>query len=162
MISGKPKRAPSIAMRIWQASATSRPPPRQKPWITATVGMRNASKPVDHRMRPADLGLDRLGIAGAAEFVDVGTGNETGCFCGANDQARRPLFFQLRQASVSSSPMTSADSVLALAPFAIEQQPGDAVGIAVQPEMAIAARGIAAGAEFEHAIAENVHDFRRP
>ncbi len=29
--SGKPKRAPSMAMRIWQASATSRPPPRQKP-----------------------------------------------------------------------------------------------------------------------------------
>ena len=95
--SGKPNRAPSIAMRDWQASATSRPPPRQKPWITATVGNLQGFEAVDHRMRPADRGLDRTGIGGAAKFIDVGAGDEAGWFCGANDDARRPLAFQRRQ-----------------------------------------------------------------
>ena len=38
-------------------------------------------QPVDHRVRPADLGLDRAGIADAAEFIDVGTGDEAALFC---------------------------------------------------------------------------------
>src|SRR4029453_5135650 len=45
--------------------------------------------------------------------------------------------------------------------LAVEKQPGDAVGIAVQPEMTIAAGDIAPGSEVKHAIAENVHVFRR-
>src|SRR5579862_1861357 len=42
--SGKPKLASSMAMRKSQASATSSPPPRQKPWITATVGSGSRSR----------------------------------------------------------------------------------------------------------------------
>ena len=38
--SGKPMRVPSsrVAMRQWQASASSSPPPRQKPWMQHTTG----------------------------------------------------------------------------------------------------------------------------
>jgi hypothetical protein len=60
---------------------------------------RNAQRlePVDHRMRPADCFLDRLGIAGAAEFIDVGAGDEAGRLCGTNDEARGARFFQFGQ-----------------------------------------------------------------
>ena len=97
MTSGKPNRAPSIAMRDWQASATSRPPPRQKPWITATVGIFSAFEPVDHRMGPADCGLDGARIGRAAKFIDVGAGDEPGFLGRTNDHSRRPLAFQRRQ-----------------------------------------------------------------
>ena len=42
---------------------------------------RNAQRlqAVDHRMGAADRGLDRARIGGAAEFVDVGAGDEAGC-----------------------------------------------------------------------------------
>ena len=38
--SGKPRRVASsrVAMRQWQASASSSPPPRQKPWMQHTTG----------------------------------------------------------------------------------------------------------------------------
>jgi hypothetical protein len=38
--SGKPTRVASsrVAIRQWQASASSRPPPRQKPWMQHTTG----------------------------------------------------------------------------------------------------------------------------
>ena len=55
-------------------------------------------QPVDHRMRAADLGLDRAGIGRAAEFVDVGAGDEAGRLGGANDEAGRPLRFRARPA----------------------------------------------------------------
>ncbi|EAQ35822.1 hypothetical protein NB311A_05378 [Nitrobacter sp. Nb-311A] len=41
--SGKPNLALSMAIRVRHASATSSPPPRQKPWITATLGIFSAS-----------------------------------------------------------------------------------------------------------------------
>jgi hypothetical protein len=41
---------------------------------------------------------------------------------------------------------------------AVEQQPGDAVGIAGQLEIAIGPFGVGLRPEFEHAVAENVHD----
>ena len=40
-----------------------------------------AFEAVDHRMGAADGDLDRPRIGGAAEFVDVGAGDETGWFC---------------------------------------------------------------------------------
>ena len=43
--SGKPMRVASsrVAMRQWQASASSRPPPRQKPWMQHTTGIGSRS-----------------------------------------------------------------------------------------------------------------------
>ena len=56
-----------------------------------------AFEAVDHRMGAADRDLDRPRIGGAAEFVDVGAGDETGCFCRADDEPGGPLAFQRRQ-----------------------------------------------------------------
>ena len=57
-------------------------------------------QPVDHRMRAADLRFHGARIGGAAEFIDVGAGNEAGWFCRADDDARRALAFQRRQHGV--------------------------------------------------------------
>ena len=51
-------------------------------------------EPVDHRMGPADRGLDRTGVRRAAKFVDIGTGDEAGRLGGTNDDAGGPLVFQ--------------------------------------------------------------------
>ena len=134
--SGKPNRASSIAIRIWQASATSSPPPRQKPWITATLGTRRAFEPVDHRMRAADLGLDRARIGRAAKRIDVGAGNEAGLLGGTDDEAGGAVAFQLRQHLVEFLDQIGRKRIGAGA-LAIEQQPGDAVGIAGQLEVPV-------------------------
>src|SRR5260370_40254587 len=52
---------------------------------------------VDYRVPPANSGLDGPRIGGAAKFVDVGTGNETGFLRGANHKSRGALIFQRRQ-----------------------------------------------------------------
>ena len=54
-------------------------------------------EPVDHRMRPADRRLDQSRIGGAAKFIDVGAGDETGWLGGANDNSGGPLAFQRRE-----------------------------------------------------------------
>src|SRR5438034_440643 len=43
-------------------------------------------------MRPTDFFLDQFGIAGAAEFINVGAGNEAGCLCGTTDQPAADAF----------------------------------------------------------------------
>ncbi len=43
VISGKPTLAVGIAMRKWQPSATSKPPPSAVPWIAATIGFGDLS-----------------------------------------------------------------------------------------------------------------------
>ena len=45
LTSGKPRRVPSsrVAMRQWQASASSSPPPRQKPLMQHTTGIGSRS-----------------------------------------------------------------------------------------------------------------------
>jgi len=58
---------------------------------------------VDHRVRAADRFLDRFGIGGAAEFVDIGAGDEAGSFRGTNDKTGRPLLFQLGEDPVQFS-----------------------------------------------------------
>ncbi len=93
-------------------------------------------EPVDHRVRPADRGLDRLGVGGAAKFVDVGAGNKPGCLCGANDKARGPLTFQHRQHRVEFFDDIGRQRVGAGA-FAVKQKPGNAVGVVAELEMAI-------------------------
>ena len=45
---------------------------------------------------------------------------------------------------------------------AVEQQPGNAVGIARQLEIAIGPARVGLRPEFEHAVAENVHDPANP
>ena len=72
-------------------------------------------EPVDHRMRPADRGLDHVGIGRAAKFVDVGAGDEAGWLRRANDQPAG-RWLSSAASTASNSSMTSADSVLALAP----------------------------------------------
>ena len=116
---------------------------------------------VDHRMRAADLGLDRARIAGAAEFVDVGAGDEAGFLRGADDEAGRALAFQLREHLVEFLDQVGRKRVGAGA-LAVEQQPGDAVGIAGQPEILVGPARIGRRPEFEHAVAENVHDPGNP
>ena len=155
--SGKPNRASSIAIRIWQASATSRPPPRQKPWITATVGNAQRLHPIDHRMRAADLGFDGVGVRDAAEFVDVGAGDEAGGLGGTNDEARGPCAFELGQHPVEFLDQVARQRIGA-GIGAVEQQPGDAVLVAGQLEIPVRSAGIGLRPEFEHAIAEQVHD----
>ena len=72
-----------------------------------------------------------------------------------------PLAFQLRQHLVELLDHVGRQRVGAGA-FAVEQQPGDAVGIAGQLEIPIGAAGVGLRPEFEHAVAENVHDLAIP
>ena len=113
--SGKPNRASSIAIRIWQASATSRPPPRQKPWITATLGTRRASS---------------RSITACARPISVSTALESVAPRNAltSAPAMKPDFLAERMtrpvgrwpsssaSTLSSSSIRSAESVLALVP----------------------------------------------
>src|SRR5712664_5024175 len=112
---------------------------------------------VDHRMGTADRGLDRLGIAGATKFVDVGAGDEAGRFRRANDKPGRPLAFQRRQHGIEFFDDVGRQRVGA-GTGAVEQEPGDAFVIAGQLEIAKGGAGIGFWPEFEHAVAENVHD----
>ena len=95
-----------------------------------------AFEAVDHRMGPADRRLDNSGIGGAAEFVDVGAGNEAGCLRRANDNPDRPLAFQRRQHLIQFFDDICRQRIGAGA-GAIEQQPRDAVGVAGELEIAI-------------------------
>src|SRR3954466_11970675 len=108
-------------------------------------------------MCAADLGLDRTRIGRAAKRVDVGAGNEAGFFGGTDDEAGGALAFQLRQHLVEFLDQVGRKRVGAGA-LAVEQQPGDAVGIPGQLEIPVRAGGIGFRPELEHAIAENVHD----
>src|SRR3984957_20392803 len=114
---------------------------------------------VDHRMRPADRGLDRAGIDGATKFIDIGTGDEAGWFCGANDNSRRPLAFQRRQHGIKFLDDIGRQRVGACI-GAIEQQPGDAIAIAGQLEVTIGRIGVRLRPELKHPISQNVHDLR--
>src|ERR1700733_1421518 len=114
---------------------------------------------VDHRMRPADRGLDRTGIGGAAKFIDIGAGNEAGWFCGANDDARRPLVLQRGQHQIKFLDQIGRQRVGA-GVGAIEQQPGNPVAIAGQFEITIGGHSVRLRPEFEHPICQNVHDLR--
>ena len=93
---------------------------------------------VDHGMGAADLELDRARIAGAAEFVDVGAGDEAGFLGGADDEAGGPLAFQLRQHLVEFLDQVGRKRIGAGA-FAVEQQPGDAIAVAGQLEVLVRA-----------------------
>ena len=113
--SGKPKRAPSIAMRDWQASATSRPPPRQKPWITATLGTRNASsRSMTACARPIAVSAGPESLAPRNSLTSAPAMNPD-FFA---ERITRPAGRSVSSAArtLSSSSITSADSVLALAP----------------------------------------------
>ncbi len=108
-------------------------------------------------MRAADLALDCAGVSRAAKRIDVGAGNEAGFFGGTNDEAGGTLAFQLRQHLVEFLDQVRRKRIGAGA-FAVEQQPGDAVGIAGQFEVLVRPFSIGLRPEFEHAIAENAHD----
>ena len=113
--SGKPNRASSIAIRIWQASATSRPPPRQKPWITATVGTRSASsrlitawaRPIAVSTAPESVAPRNSLTSAPAMKPEV-----------LSERITRPAGRAVSSSPsiLSSSSIRSADSVLALAP----------------------------------------------
>jgi hypothetical protein len=135
---GKPKRAPSMAMRDWQASATSRPAAETEAMDDRDRRQLECLQMIDDGMRGADARFHHLGIAGAAEFVDVGAGDEADGFA---ERITRPAgrSVSIAASTASNSSITSEDSVLALVPARSEQQPGDAVGIARQLEIVIRA-----------------------
>src|SRR6266550_2138651 len=112
---------------------------------------------IDHRMRPADRGLDSLRIGRAAEFVDVGARDETGCLGGADHDSGRPLVLKRCQHGIEFFDDIGRQRIGA-GVGAVEQQPGNAIAIARQLEIAIGSARIGLGPEFEHAVAENVHD----
>ncbi len=114
-------------------------------------------EPVDHRMRAADLGLDDARIGRAAKRIDVGASNEAGFLGRTDDEAGGAVAFQLRQHLVELLDQVGREGIGAGA-LAVEQKPGNAVGIAGQLEVPVRAGGIGLRPEFEHAIAENVHD----
>ena len=114
-------------------------------------------EPVDHGMRAADLGLDGLRIGRAAKRVDVGAGDEAGGLGGTDDETGRPRAFQFAKHLVEFLDQIRRQRIGAGA-FAVEQQPGDAVGIAGQLEIPVRPARIGLRPEFEHAVAENVHD----
>ena len=79
LISGWPSCASSDATRMSQHIASSSPPPRQKPWIAATNGVRAASMPVAELLDPAcGAALLRLcgRLAQRRELRDVGARDE--------------------------------------------------------------------------------------
>ena len=57
-------------------------------------------QPIDDGVGTADLRFHGARIGGAAEFIDVGAGNEAGWFCRADDDAGGALAFQRRQHGV--------------------------------------------------------------
>ena len=77
------------ATRPWQASAHSRPPPRQAPWMAATTGLGNAREPVEPLLALARgaLGLGRG--AERAEPLHVGAGDEVLLAGGEDDGLHR-------------------------------------------------------------------------
>ncbi len=50
---------------------------------------------IDHRMRARNRGFDHGRIGRAAEFIDVGAGDESGCFRRTDDEAGRARAFEL-------------------------------------------------------------------
>ena len=108
-------------------------------------------------MRAADFGLDGQHIARAAKRVDIGAGDEAGFLRGTDHEAGGPRAFQLSYHLVEFFDQIRRQRIGAGA-FAVEQQPGDPVGIAGQLEIPVRPARIGCRPEFEHAIAENVHD----
>src|SRR4029078_2619871 len=104
-----------------------------------------------------DLDLDDVRIGRAAKRIDIGARDEARLLGGADDEACGTLAFQLRQHFVELLDQIRRERIGAGA-FAIEQQPRDAVGIARQLEILVRAFGVGFRPEFEHAIAEKVHD----
>ena len=115
------------------------------------------SHTVDHRMRAADFGLDHARFGSAAKFVDVGAGNEAGSLGGADDKPGRPCAFQFGQHLVEFFNQIRRERIGA-GIRAVEQQPGDAVLVPGQLEVLVRSVRIGFRSEFEHAIAEKVHD----
>src|SRR4029079_15926679 len=116
-------------------------------------------EPVNHGVRPADLGFDGAGIGRTAKFVDAGAGDEAGGLGGTNDEAGGPRGFQLREHLVEFFDQIRRQRIGAGA-RAVEQQPGDAIGIAGQLEIPVRPARVGLRSKFEHAVAENVHDPR--
>ncbi len=114
-------------------------------------------KPVDHRVRPADRGLDLPRIGRAAKFIDVRAGDEAGFLGRANDKSRRPLALQRHEHGAEFFDHISRERIGAGA-LAVEQQPGDAVAIAGQLEMAVGPARLRRRPDLEHAVGEDVHD----
>ena len=97
------------------------------------------------------------GIAGAAEFVDVGAGDEAGRFCRADHEAGGPLGLDRRERGVELLHHVGGQRVGA-GVGAVEQQPGDAVGIARQLEVLVGTVSRGLRPELQHAVAERGHD----
>ncbi len=104
-----------------------------------------------------DLELDRANVAGAAKRVNVGARDEAGFLGGADNEAGGPLAFKFGQHLVEFFDQVSRQRIGAGA-FAVEQQPGDAIGITGEFEVFVRPAGVRLRPEFEHAVAENVHD----
>ena len=69
------------------ARATSRPPPRQGPWIMATVGQESAARPSTKAWAFCSFLTISFSITQATKFLDIGADTKSGRFCRANDQS---------------------------------------------------------------------------
>ncbi len=115
--SGNPKRALSMAMRVLQASATSSPPPRQKPWITATARNLQRVEPVDHGVGPGHHGFDlRADRSRRETALTSAPAMKPDVFAERIDEALAGRSLSSAATIWPSSSITSPDSVLALAP----------------------------------------------
>src|SRR5579863_1977372 len=134
------------------------PAAEAKPMDHSNAREPHSFEAVDHRMRPADCRFDGARIGRAAEFVDIGTGDEARGLCRANDEPGRPFTLQRGKHRIELREEVGRKRVGAGA-FAVNQKPGDAIGVPRQLEMAIGTAGLRLGAELEHAVGEHVHDF---
>ncbi len=112
---------------------------------------------VDHRMGAADRGFHLFGIGRAAEFVDVGAGDEARGLRRADDETGRALRLEVGEHAVEAFDHFGRQGVGA-GIGAVEQQPGDAVGIAGEAEIVIRPAGIGLRPQRQHAFAENIHE----
>src|SRR3954467_10293169 len=108
-------------------------------------------------MRAADCGLDLPGIAGATKFVDIGAGDEAGGFRRTDDEAGRKFRLEIGEHTIEAFNDFGGQRVGARI-GAVEQEPGDAVGIAGETKIVIGPAGAGLRAEGEYALAENVHE----
>ena len=64
---------------------------------------RQAVKPIKHAVTARDNGFDFRRVRHAAEFIDVGTGDEAALLGGADDETPWPVLFDFCQGRIEFS-----------------------------------------------------------
>ena len=77
---------------------------------------RETVKSIEHGVTACDESFDFCRVGNAAEFIDIGAGDEAALFGRADDEPRWPILFDFVSAA-SSSVSTSSESVFVLVSF---------------------------------------------